>query len=180
MKRGKQMRLKTLTIITVCLAAAACDNAKDAAPRSALPSESAQAKIYMQIRNLTAEGSLQSAANLTDDPAAYMLQMETAKARMDEASFANGMIRAAQPKNIEAVREAGNFSLLVTKYEAQGTLERAPTFYRKSPEGIREIVEPDETIPCKLVRDFYAIKGEKNPKIENCTEDKVAGDKATE
>lgn len=173
MKREKQMRLKTLITITACLAITACGKEKDNTPKIASPSESAQAKIYMQIRNLTAEGNLQGAANLTDNPAAYMALMGTAKANMDEASFANGMIRAAQPKNIEIVREAGDFSLLVTKYEEQGTMERAPTFYRKSPEGIREIIEPDETIPCKLVRDFYAIKGEKNPKIENCTEDKT-------
>ncbi len=168
------MRVKILAITAACLAIAGCGSTKEPAIKAAA-NESAQAKIYMQIRNLTAEGKLQSAANLTDNPAQYVLQMETARARIDEASFANGMIRAAQPKNIEAVKEAGDFSMLVVRYEEQGTLERAPTFYRKSAEGFREIVEPDETIPCKLVRDFYAIKGDKTAEIKNCTEDKAKG-----
>jgi hypothetical protein len=85
----------------------------------------------------------------------------------------NGMIRAAEPKNIEALRDSGDFSMLVVKYEEQGTLQRAPTFFRKTPEGLREIVDPDETIPCKLVRDFYEIKGDKTAEIKNCTEDEA-------
>ncbi len=174
------MHLNLPAFAVMCLMLSACGAQKEAAPKAVPAEQSAQAKIYMQIRNLTAEGNLESASKLTDNPAQYMLQMETARARMDEASFANGMIRAAQPKNIEAVRDAGNFSMLVVKYEAQGTLERAPTFFRQSPEGYREIVEPDETIPCKLVRYFYAIKGDKNPEIKNCTEDKAATGKPAE
>jgi hypothetical protein len=168
------MRLNLPALAATCLMLSACGTQKEAASKAVPAEQSAQAKIYMQIRNLTAEGNLEGASRLTDNPAQYVLQMETARARMDEASFANGMIRAAQPKNIEAVRDAGNFSMLVVRYEEQGTLERAPTFYRKSPEGFREIVEPDETIPCKLVRDFYAIKGDKTAEIKNCTEDKLA------
>ena len=170
------MRLNLPALAATCLMLSACGTQKEAAPKAVPAEQSTQAKIYMQIRNLTAEGNLEGASQLTDNPVQYVLQMETARARMDEASFANGMIRAAQPKNIEAVRDAGNFSMLVVRYEEQGTLERAPTFYRKSPEGFREIIEPDETIPCKLVRDFYAIKGDKNPEIKNCTEDKPSAE----
>ncbi len=170
-----KMRLNLPAITAVCVILSACGGPKETAPKAALPEQSAQAIVYMQIRNLTAEGNLAAASKLTDDPAAYVLRMETARARMDEAVFNNGLVRAALPKNIEAVRDAGRFSMLVTRYEQQGTLERAPTFFRQSPEGYREIVEPDETIPCKLVRDFYAIKGDKNPEIKNCTEDKPKG-----
>jgi hypothetical protein len=169
------MRLKILSLTVTCAVLCAC-GAKEEAPKIIAASDSAQAKTYMQIRNLTAQGNLESASKLTDNPAGYVLQMETARARMDEAAFANGMINAAAPKNIEAVRDAGNFSMLVVKYESQGTMERAPTFFRKSAEGYREIVEPDETIPCKLVRDFYAITGDKTAEIKNCAEDKPAAE----
>jgi hypothetical protein len=169
---GSLMRLNTMAAAGILLALSACNNGNPA-PKPLAANQSEQAKIYMQIRNITAEGNLVTASQLTDDPAQYVINMETARARMNEASFANGMMRAAEPKNIEALRDAGDFSMLVVKYEEQGTLQRAPTFFRKTPEGLREIVDPDETIPCKLVRDFYEIKGDKTAEIKNCTEDKA-------
>jgi hypothetical protein len=169
------MRMKSIAIFATCLAVSACNSEKAASPaaKEIAVDQSAQAKVYVQIRKLTAQGDIGGAAKLTDNPAAYQTKMELVRQAMDEANFTAKMQEAADKPKIEALRDAGAFSMLVVKFDQQGTLERAVTFFRKTGAGYKEIIEPDENIPCKLVRDFYAIKGEKNGEIKNCAEDKL-------
>jgi hypothetical protein len=168
------MHMKFITIFSACLALYACSSEKAAQPaaQGIAADQSEQAKIYVQIRKLTAQGDIAGAAKLTDNPAAYETKMELVRQAMDEASFAAKMQEAADRPKIEALRDSGAFSMLVVKFDQQGTLERAVTFFRKTGANYKEIIEPDENIPCKLVRDFYAIKGEKNGEVKNCAEDK--------
>ncbi len=165
------MRSKFIPIAVSCLALMACNSAPPK-PKPVPADQSVQAKIYVQIRELAAQGDLSAASKLTDDPPTYMAQIETARLRMDEASFLAGMQQAADDPNIEALRVSGNYSMLVTKYDRQGTMQRATTFFRKSKDTHREIVTPDDYIPCNLVRDFYVISGQKDGEVKNCTEDK--------
>jgi hypothetical protein len=165
------MQFKSNFLIAVTLTLSACNNAPPA-PKPIPADQSAQAKVYVQIRELAAQGDLSAASKLTDDPPAYLAQIETARLRMDEAAFLAGMQQAADNPNIEALRLSGDYSMLVTKYDSQGTLQRATTFFRKSKDTHREIVEPDEDIPCKLVRDFYEISGEKDGEVKNCAEER--------
>ncbi len=170
------MPIKSIAILASCLALTACgsENAAPSAAKEIAADQSEQAKAYVQIRTLTAQGDIAGAAKLTDNPAAYETRMELARQAMDEASFAAKMQVAADKPKIEALRSAGTFSMLVVKFDQQGKLERAVTFFRKTHEGYKEIIEPDENIPCKLVRDFYEIKGDKTAEIKNCAEDKTA------
>jgi hypothetical protein len=163
------MTIKSITIAAACLALAACSPAATP-PKVAPAGESDQAKVYVQIRDLAASGDLSAASKLTDNPPAYLEQIETARLRMDEANFLARMQQAADHPNIEALRVSGAYSMLVTKYDSQGTQERATTFFRKVNGAHREIVVPDEDIPCQLVRDFYAISGQKDGEVKNCAE----------
>jgi hypothetical protein len=165
------MQFKSTILIALALSLSACQNSEPAL-KPVPADQSAQAKIYVQIRELAAKGDLSAASKLTDDPPAYLAQIETARLRMDEAAFLAGMQQAADNPNIEALRVSGNYSMLVTKYDQQGTMQRATTFFRKSKDTHREIVAPDDYIPCKLVRDFYEISGQKDGEVKDCTEDK--------
>ncbi len=165
------MRLQFISSAAICLTLMACNSAPPK-PKPVPAGQSAQAKVYVQIRELAAQGNLAAASKLTDDPPSYLAQIETARLRMDEAVFLAGMQQAADNPNIEALRVSGNYSMLVTKYDSQGTMQRATTFFRKSKDSYREIVAPDDYIPCKLVRDFYEISGQKDGEVKNCTEDK--------
>ena len=165
------MFIRSLSILAALLSVAACNSAPTP-PKPVPADQSVQAKIYVNIRALAAQGNLAAASKLTDDPPAYLAQIETARLRMDEANFVAGMQNAADNPNIEALRVSGNYSMLVTKYDQQGTTQRATTFFRKSKNTHREIVAPDDYIPCKLVRDFYAISRQKDGEVKNCTEDK--------
>lgn len=170
------MRLKSTALLASCLYLAACDRGETdpAAVAKNTPSaeSSAQAEIYRQIRKLTANGDLAGAAKLTDNPAAYQTRMETAKQAMDDGAFASKMAQAADHQ-MEALREKAPYSMLVVQFDQQGTMERAVTFFRQTNDGLKEIIDPNEDIPCQLVRDFYEIKGEKDGEVKNCTEDKA-------
>jgi hypothetical protein len=165
------MQFKSNMLIAAFLSLSACNNSEPV-PKSVPADQSAQAKIYVQIRELAAQGDLSAASKLTDDPPGYLVQIETARLRMDETAFLAGMQQAADNPNIEALRISGDYSMLVTKYDQQGTMQRATTFFRKSKDSHREIVAPDDYIPCNLVRDFYEISGEKNGEVKNCAEEK--------
>ena len=165
------MFIKSLPILTALLTLAACNSAPTS-PKPVPADQSAQAKIYVNIRALAAQGDLAAASKLTDDPPTYIAQIETARLRMDEALFLAGMQNAADNPNIQALRVSGDYSMLVTKFDRQGTMEHAATFFRKSKDTYREIVTIDDFIPCTLVRDFYAISGQKDGVVKNCTEDK--------
>lgn len=165
------MQFKSNMLIAAALALSACQN-NAPAPKPVPADQSAQAKIYVQIRELAARGDLSAASKLTDDPPGYIAQIETARLRMDEAAFLAGMQQAADSPNVEALRVSGEYSMLVTKYDSQGTMQRATTFFRKSKDTHREIVAPDDYIPCNLVRDFYEISGQKDGEVKDCTEDK--------
>ena len=165
------MFIRSLSILAALLSVAACNSAPTP-PKPVPADQSAQAKIYVNIRALAAQGNLAAASKLTDDPPAYLAQIETARLRMEEANFVAGMQNAADNPNIEALRVSGNYSMLVTRYDQQGTMQRATTFFRKSKNTHREIVTPDDDIPCKLVRDFFAISEQKDGEVKNCAEDK--------
>jgi hypothetical protein len=175
-EKETQMRPKILFVLVSCLALYGCgsDPSRPPVPEQRSANQSEQANIYVKIRSLTAQGDIQGASRLTDDPAAYVTNMEIVKQAMDETSFATKMQEAADKPKIEALRIAGPYSMLVVKFDRQGTLERAVTFFRQTRDGYKEIIDPDESIPCKLVRDFYEIKGEKNGEVKNCAEDKPA------
>jgi hypothetical protein len=164
------MHIKFIYIALLGTALVACGSPPK--PKIIPVEQSEQVKVYVKIRELAAQGDIVAASKLTDDPPAYMAQIETARLRMDEAAFLAGMQQAADNPNIEALRVSGNYSMLVTKYDSQGTMQRATTFFRRSKDTHREIVAPDDYIPCKLVRDFYAISGQKNGEVKDCTEDK--------
>ena len=162
-------------IYSAILAATLTACGSDVPKQKSVPAdESAQAKIYVKIRALAGQANVIAASKLTDDPPTYLAQIETARLRMDEAAFLAGMQAAADNPGIEALRISGDYSMLVTKYNSQGTMQRATTFFRKSKDRYREIVAPDDYIPCKLVRDFYAISGQKDGEVKDCTEDKKA------
>jgi hypothetical protein len=165
------MRSQFIFSTAICMALMACNSAPQK-PKMVPADQSAQAKIYVQIRELAAQGDLAAASKLTDDPPTYLAQIETARLRMDEAVFLAGMQQAADHPNIEALRVSGDYSMLVSKYDSQGTMQRATTFFRKSKDTYKEIVAPDDYLPCNLVRDFYAISGQKDGEVKNCTEDK--------
>lgn len=165
------MQIKSNMLVAAFLSLSACQNSAPA-PKAVPADQSAQAKIYVQIRELAAQGDLSAASKLTDDPPGYLAQIETARLRMDEAAFLAGMQQAADNPNIEALRVSGDYSMLVTKYDSQGTMQRATTFFRKSKDTHREIIAPDDYIPCNLVRDFYEISGQKDGEIKDCTEEK--------
>jgi hypothetical protein len=165
------MRWKILFAATACIGVSAC-GAAPPKPKPAAADQSPQAKVYVKIRQLAAQGNLSAASKLTDDPPEYLQQTETARLRMDEAAFVAGMQAAADNPTIKALRSSGQYSMLVTKYDSQGTQQWATTFFRKYKDSYREIVAPDDYIPCDLVRDFYAISGQKDGEVKNCTEDK--------
>ncbi len=118
------MQFKSTLLIAVLLSASACKNSEPA-PKPTPVDQSAQAKIYVQIRELAAQGNLSAASKLTDDPPGYLAQIETARLRMDEAAFLAGMQQAADNPNIEALRVSGDYSMLVTQYDSQGTMQLA-------------------------------------------------------
>lgn len=165
------MQMKFIYIALLGSAVAACGSAPPK-PKEISAEQSEQARVYVKIRELAAKGDVSAASKLTDDPPSYLAQIETARLRMDEAAFLAGMQQAADNPNIEALRISGNYSMLVTKYDSQGSMQRATTFFRKSKKKHREIVAPDDYIPCKLVRDFYAISGQKDGEVKDCTDDK--------
>jgi hypothetical protein len=165
------MRFKVIFAAAICVSLSACNSAPSK-PKLVPADESVQARVYVQIREFAAQGDLAAASKLTDDPPTYLAQIETARLRMDEAAFLAGMQQAADHPNIEALRVSGNYSMLVSKYDNKGIAQRVTTFFRKSKDTHREIVAPDEDIPCKLVRDFYEISGQKDGVVKNCAEDK--------
>ncbi len=127
-------------------------------------------RTYVDVRKKAAVGDIEGAAQLTDDPAAYTTQMTTAIERIGQEKFAENMKNAALTINIESEKHAGDFAMLIINFSFKGQNEKVANFFQKNGDQYVEIVSPDDKIPCKLVRDFYDARGDKEAAVKNCSE----------
>jgi len=131
---------------------------------------SAVLDTYLKIRQLAAAGDIAGASQLTDNPDAYQAQMNLALERIGQEKFAQNMKNAALTSNIVDEKHADDFAMLIMNFSFKGNNEKVANFFRKSGEQYVEIVAPDDTIPCQLVRDFYEAKGDTQSAVKNCSE----------
>ncbi len=157
-------------ILALSLLFSACDNQEAATPEAAVEKKTTATDVYVQIRRLAADGALSEAAKLTDDPASYEMQMTVARERMGQEVFAQNMKNAALRANIEGEHAAGDFAMVITRFTANGQSDKAANFFRKKGGGFVEMVAPDDSVPCKLVRDFHEATGDKDAEIGNCSD----------
>lgn len=143
------------------------ETAQEAATGTA---DSPVVQTYVDIRKKAAVGDIEGAAQLTDDPAAYTAQMNTAIERIGQDKFAENMKNAALTMNIDSEKRAGDFAMLIINFSFKGQNEKVANFFRKNGNQYVEIVAPDDKIPCKLVRDFYDARGDKEAAVKNCSE----------
>lgn len=171
------MSFKYLAPVAFVSLVAACGQA-ERAPNEEEPKttagqaqeKSAVLDTYMKIRELAANGNIEGAAQLTDNPQAYQTQMNLALERIGQEKFATNMKNASLTSNIVAEKHAGDFAMLIMNFTFKGNNEKVANFFRKSGGRYVEIVTPDDTIPCQLVRDFYDAKGDTQSAVKNCSE----------
>jgi len=173
------MAHKFLMVSAFALVLGACGQAKTA-PNETEPTttdtiaeakkDSPVVKTYVQIRKMAAVGDIEGAAQLTDDPSGYLEQMNTALERIGQETFSTNMKNAALTTNIDSEKRAGDFAMLIINFSFKGQNEKVANFFKKDGEGYLEIVNPDDKIPCKLVRDFFDAKGDTESAVENCSE----------
>ena len=171
------MRAIAIIAPSILLALSACnfaDKPKQEEPKAAAQQDSGVSDTYVRIRKLASVGELNAAAQLTDDPAAYMDQMTTAIASLGEVRFQENMKNSALKSNIHAEKSHGDFVMLIVNYSFEGVNDKAANFFRKKDGRFVEMVNADDRVPCQLVRDFYDAKGEKDAEIGNCTETEPA------
>ncbi|MEE9432995.1 MAG: hypothetical protein V3V15_01995 [Sphingorhabdus sp.] len=164
------MRARIIAFTVSLLALAACSPAEQAKPDAdAVETESAT-NVYVNIRKLAGEGDITAAAKLTDDPESYTAQMTIAVERLGEERFQQNMKNATLKSNIHGEKVAGDHAMVIVNFTINGVNDKAANFFRKSGDSYVEIVAPNDSIPCKLVREFYVAKGDKDAEIGNCSE----------
>lgn len=172
---------QSLFFSAVCaVALSACGGAEQAASGTETVEASAQGmkspvvSTYVRVRDMASVGDIEGAAALTDDPQAYLQQMNMALKRMGEEIFKQNMKNAALTTNIDSEKRSGNYAMLIINFSFKGHSEKIANFFRQSDGRYFEIVNPDDRIPCQLVRDFYDATGDSDAAIRNCSESSVS------
>ena len=128
-------------------------------------------ETYRNIRLLAADGDIEGAAALTDDPAAFINQISGHRERMGEDAFAKAMRYVAENAPFHALRWEQGYSALILALDENTPSKMAVTFFKDGPNGDPlEIVSRDDNVPCALVRYFYEEKGEPETEVVNCAE----------
>lgn len=173
------MAQKIFAISALALALGACGQAEHAPNEAETKTTSsiAEAKkespvigTYVKIRKMAAVGDIEGASQLTDDPAAYLEQMRVALERIGQETFSKNMKNAALTINIDSEKRAGDFAMLIINFSFKGQNEKVANFFKKDGDRFVEIVNPDDKIPCQLVKDFFDAKGDTESAIQNCSE----------
>ena len=170
----------SLIFSAICAAAlSACGSSEPAAEKAdATTTANSEASpvitTYVRVRDMASVGDIEGAAALTDNPQAYLQQMNIALDRMGEDIFKQNMKNAALTTNIDSEKRSGDYAMLIINYSFQGHSQKIANFFRQSDGRYFEIVNPDDRIPCQLVRDFYDATGDSGAAIKNCSESSVS------
>ena len=114
---------------------------------------------YLAIRDHLADGNLEEASQLTDNPAKFFEKRKELFDRMGEETFKTGNGRTREVISVHSVHHDGDQSLIVIdtgKY-------KAATFFIRKDSKFFEVVDTSG-FSKKLTRAFYVAKGE--PDVE--------------